>query len=303
MDLRKLAEEFASGQKTANTKEDVNLPGASAVAATLRKIFSLMFPGCHGFRAVQCGDCVEDIERQLSVIAKEIGEEIEQVLLYKRVEEAKLKGETIEEGIGHCTVCAAGVAEAFMKKLPEIRKTLQEDISAAYDGDPAAMSKIEVAMAYPGLFAITVHRVAHVLYSLNVPLLPRVMSEYAHSKTGIDIHPGASIGARFFIDHGTGVVIGETCVIGRNVKIYQGVTLGALSFPKDEKTGILVKGIKRHPNVEDNVVIYAGATILGGDTVIGHDSEIGGNVWLMQSIPPFSRVYNKPPAPTIRQRQ
>ena len=303
MDLRKLAEEFASGQKTANTKEDVNLPGASAVAATLRKIFSLMFPGCHGFRAVQCGDCVEDIERQLSVIAKEIGEEIEQVLLYKRVEEAKLKGETIEEGIGHCTVCAAGVAEAFMKKLPEIRKTLQEDISAAYDGDPAAMSKIEVAMAYPGLFAITVHRVAHVLYSLNVPLLPRVMSEYAHSKTGIDIHPGASIGARFFIDHGTGVVIGETCVIGRTVKIYQGVTLGALSFPKDEKTGILVKGIKRHPNVEDNVVIYAGATILGGDTVIGHDSEIGGNVWLMQSIPPFSRVYNKPPAPTIRQRQ
>ena len=303
MDLRKLAEEFASGQKTANTKEDVNLPGASAVAATLRKIFSLMFPGCHGFRAVQCGDCVEDIERQLSVIAKEIGEEIEQVLLYKRVEEAKLKGETIEDGIGHCTVCAAGVAEAFMKKLPEIRKTLQEDISAAYDGDPAAMSKIEVAMAYPGLFAITVHRVAHVLYSLNVPLLPRVMSEYAHSKTGIDIHPGASIGARFFIDHGTGVVIGETCVIGRNVKIYQGVTLGALSFPKDEKTGILVKGIKRHPNVEDNVVIYAGATILGGDTVIGHDSEIGGNVWLMQSIPPFSRVYNKPPAPTIRQRQ
>jgi serine O-acetyltransferase len=303
MNLRKLAEEFASGQKTANTKEDVNLPGASAVAATLRKIFSLMFPGCHGFRAVQCGDCVEDIERQLSVIAKEIGEEIEQVLLYKRVEEAKLKGETIEEGIGHCTVCAAGVAEAFMKKLPEIRKTLQEDISAAYDGDPAAMSKIEVAMAYPGLFAITVHRVAHVLYSLNVPLLPRVMSEYAHSKTGIDIHPGASIGERFFIDHGTGVVIGETCVIGRNVKIYQGVTLGALSFPKDEKTGILVKGIKRHPNVEDNVVIYAGATILGGDTVIGHDSEIGGNVWLMQSIPPFSRVYNKPPAPTIRQRQ
>ena len=303
MDLRKLAEEFASGQKTANTKEDVNLPGASAVAATLRKIFSLMFPGCHGFRAVQCGDCVEDIERQLSVIAKEIGEEIEQVLLYKRVEEAKLKGETIEDGIGHCTVCAAGVAEAFMKKLPEIRKTLQEDISAAYDGDPAAMSKIEVAMAYPGLFAITVHRVAHVLYSLNVPLLPRVMSEYAHSKTGIDIHPGASIGERFFIDHGTGVVIGETCVIGRNVKIYQGVTLGALSFPKDEKTGILVKGIKRHPNVEDNVVIYAGATILGGDTVIGHDSEIGGNVWLMQSIPPFSRVYNKPPAPTIRQRQ
>lgn len=303
MDLRKLAEEFASGQKTANTKKDVNLPGASAVAVTLRRIFALMFPGCHGFRAVQCGDCVEDIEKQLSVIAKEIGEQIEQVLLYKRVEDAKLKGEVLDESTGHCTACAAGVTDAFMKKLPEIRNILQEDISAAYDGDPAAMSKIEVAMAYPGLFAITVHRVAHELYRLKVPLLPRVMSEYAHSKTGIDIHPGASIGERFFIDHGTGVVIGETCVIGKNVKIYQGVTLGALSFPKDEKTGALVKGIKRHPNVEDNVVIYAGATILGGDTVIGHDSEIGGNVWLMQSIPPYSRVYNKPPAPTIRQRQ
>lgn len=303
MDLRKLAEEFASGQKTANTKKDVNLPGASAVAVTLRRIFALMFPGCHGFRAVQCGDCVEDIEKQLSVIAKEIGEQIEQVLLYKRVEDAKLKGEVLDENTGHCTACAAGVTDAFMKKLPEIRNILQEDISAAYDGDPAAMSKIEVAMAYPGLFAITVHRVAHELYRLKVPLLPRVMSEYAHSKTGIDIHPGASIGERFFIDHGTGVVIGETCVIGKNVKIYQGVTLGALSFPKDEKTGALVKGIKRHPNVEDNVVIYAGATILGGDTVIGHDSEIGGNVWLMQSIPPYSRVYNKPPAPTIRQRQ
>lgn len=303
MDLRKLAEEFASGQKTANTKKDVNLPGASAVAVTLRRIFALMFPGCHGFRAVRCGDCVEDIEKQLSVIAKEIGEQIEQVLLYKRVEDAKLKGETLDESAGHCTACAAGVTDAFMKKLPEIRRILQEDISAAYDGDPAAMSKIEVAMAYPGLFAITVHRVAHELYRLKVPLLPRVMSEYAHSKTGIDIHPGASIGEHFFIDHGTGVVVGETCVIGRNVKIYQGVTLGALSFPKDEKTGALVKGIKRHPNVEDNVVIYAGATILGGDTVIGHDSEIGGNVWLMQSIPPYSRVYNKPPAPTIRQRQ
>jgi serine O-acetyltransferase len=141
---------------------------------------------------------------------------------------------------------------------------------------------------------------AHELYRLGVPILPRIMSEFAHSQTGIDIHPGATIGERFFIDHGTGVVIGETTVIGRNVKIYQGVTLGALSFDKDPVTGALVKGVKRHPNVEDNVVIYAGATILGGTTTIGHDSEVGGNVWLKDSIPPFSRVYNKPPAPTIR---
>ena len=158
-------------------------------------------------------------------------------------------------------------------------------------------------MAYPGLYAVTIHRLAHELYKLKVPIIPRIMSELAHSKTGIDIHPGATIGERFFIDHGTGVVVGETTVIGRNVKLYQGVTLGAKSFQKDPETGALVKGIKRHPNVEDNVVIYAGATILGGDTTIGHDSEIGGSVWLIESVPPNSRVYNKPPAPEIREKR
>ena len=147
---------------------------------------------------------------------------------------------------------------------------------------------------------MTIHRLAHVLYELNVPIIPRIMSELAHSKTGIDIHPGAKIGERFFIDHGTGVVIGETCVIGRNVKLYQGVTLGAKSFDKDPVTGALIKGIKRHPNVEDDVVIYAGATILGGDTTIGRGSEIGGSVWLISSVPPNSRVYNRPPAPVIK---
>ena len=155
-------------------------------------------------------------------------------------------------------------------------------------------------MAYPGLYAVTIHRMAHELYRLKVPIIPRIMSEIAHSKTGIDIHPGATIGERFFIDHGTGVVVGETCTIGRNVKLYQGVTLGALSFDKDPVTGALVKGVKRHPDVEDDVVIYAGATILGGKTVIGRGSEIGGNVWLKDSVPPNSRVYNRPPAPTIR---
>ena len=192
------------------------------------------------------------------------------------------------------------IVESFLSRLPEVRRVLETDVQAAYEGDPAATSRMEVLVAYPGLYAVTVHRLAHELYRLKVPIIPRVMSELAHSKTGIDIHPGATIGEGFFIDHGTGVVIGETTVIGRNVKLYQGVTLGALSFPKDEKTGMLMKGHKRHPNVEDNVVIYAGATILGGDTVIGHDSEIGGNVWLMESIPPNSRVYNKPPAPEIR---
>ena len=198
---------------------------------------------------------------------------------------------------------AVNAVDAFIARLPAVRKVLETDVQAAYEGDPAATSRMEVVMAYPGMYAVTVHRLAHELYLLKVPILPRVMTEIAHSRTGIDIHPGATIGEGFFIDHGTGVVIGETTVIGRNVKLYQGVTLGALSFPKDEKTGMLMKGHKRHPNVEDNVVIYAGATILGGDTVIGHDSEIGGNVWLMESIPPHSRVYNKPPAPEIREKR
>ena len=194
---------------------------------------------------------------------------------------------------------AKEIVAAFIARLGEVRRLVATDIDAAYDGDPAATSRMEIVMSYPGLYATTIHRIAHELYLLKVPVIPRVMSELAHSKTGIDIHPGATIGESFFIDHGTGVVIGETTVIGRNVRLYQGVTLGGLSFEKDG-SGALVKGLKRHPNIEDNVVIYANATILGGDTIIGHDSEIGGNVWLKDSIPPFSRVYNKPPAPVIK---
>ena len=194
---------------------------------------------------------------------------------------------------------AKEIVDEFLAALPEVRRLVETDVQAAYDGDPAATSRMEVIMAYPGLYAVTIHRLAHVLYKLKVPIIPRVMSELAHSKTGIDIHPGATIGERFFIDHGTGVVIGETTVIGRNVRLYQGVTLGGLSFDKDAN-GALVKGLKRHPNIEDNVVIYANATILGGDTTIGHDSEIGGNVWIKESVPPNSRVYNKPPAPVIK---
>ena len=200
-------------------------------------------------------------------------------------------------------VDAQALVEKFLSSIPEVKRLVESDVQAAYEGDPAAMSTMEVVMSYPGVYAVTVHRLAHELYRLKVPIIPRVMSELAHSKTGIDIHPGATIGERFFIDHGTGVVIGETCVIGRNVKLYQGVTLGALSFDKDPVTGALVKGVKRHPNVEDNVVIYAGATILGGETVIGHDSEIGGNVWIKSSVPPNSRVYNQPPAPVIKTRR
>lgn len=181
------------------------------------------------------------------------------------------------------------VADALFAKLPAIRETLETDIQAGYEGDPAATCSEEVMLAYPAFEAISIFRIAHELYLLKVPMLPRMMTEYAHSLTGIDIHPGATIGPYFFIDHGTGVVIGETTVIGEHVKLYQGVTLGAKSFAV-QADGTLVKGNKRHPNIGSNVVIYAGATILGGDTYIGDNCVIGGNVWLTHSVEPGKRV-------------
>ena len=181
------------------------------------------------------------------------------------------------------------VADALFAKLPAIRETLETDIQAGYEGDPAATCPDEVMLAYPAFEAISIFRIAHELYLLKVPMLPRMMTEYAHSLTGIDIHPGATIGPYFFIDHGTGVVIGETTVIGEHVKLYQGVTLGAKSFAV-QADGTLVKGNKRHPNIGSNVVIYAGATILGGDTYIGDHCVIGGNVWLTHSVEPGKRV-------------
>ena len=179
-------------------------------------------------------------------------------------------------------------AKEFFEKIPQIYDILKTDIQAILAGDPAAKSEFEVVRAYPGFYAISFYRFAHELYMLDIPLLPRILTEYAHSKTGIDIHPGAQIDAHFFIDHGTGVVIGETSIIGKHVKLYQGVTLGALSVDKS------MVNTKRHPTVEDNVVIYSGATILGGDTVIGKQSIIGGNVWLTKSVPAYSMVYHKP---------
>lgn len=186
---------------------------------------------------------------------------------------------------------AACAVDIFFHALPDIMRALCKDIDAAYLGDPAAKNHLEIMLAYPAFEAISIYRLAHGLLEAGVPLLPRIMTEYAHQRTGIDIHPGATIGERFFIDHGTGVVIGETCTIGRNVKLYQGVTLGAKSFELDD-AGNPVKGVKRHPDIGDRVVIYAGATILGGDTHIGSDSIIGGNVWLTHSVPPGSKVYN-----------
>lgn len=193
----------------------------------------------------------------------------------------------------HCEELGTELAARFMGRLPDLRIILATDVRAAYEGDPAAKGFDEIIFSYPGLFAVTVHRMAHELYELEVPFIPRIMSEYAHSLTGIDIHPGARIGEGFFIDHGTGVVIGETTVIGRGVRIYQGVTLGALSLPRG--AGELLRNRKRHPTIQDEVIIYAGATILGGETTIGAGSVIGGNVWITESVPPGTRVFLKKP--------
>ncbi len=188
---------------------------------------------------------------------------------------------------------AQRAALRLLESIPELRAILAEDAQAALDGDPAATNLEEILFCYPGVAAVTVFRIAHVLHRLAIPLIPRMMTEYAHAKTGIDLHPGATIGRRFFIDHGTGVVIGETTEIGENVKIYQGVTLGAISFARDEATGELVRGTKRHPTIEDDVVIYANATILGGKTVIGHHSVVGSSAWITRSVPPHTVVTSK----------
>ncbi len=193
----------------------------------------------------------------------------------------------------HCEDQGQEAAMRFMGELPQIRAILATDVRAAYEGDPAARSYDEVIFSYPGLFAINVYRLAHLLHSQGITLIPRIMTEYAHGRTGIDIHPGAQIGESFFIDHGTGVVVGETTVIGNRVRLYQGVTLGALSLPRGAVHQFRSK--KRHPTIEDDVIIYSGATILGGETVIGARSVIGGNVWLTESVPPDTKVFIEKP--------
>jgi len=206
--------------------------------------------------------------------------------------------EGLVSGVVPVGVDAERVALEFAAQLPGIRALLAEDVEAAFEGDPAAKSFAEIVVSYPSIRAIAVYRIAHALYGLGVPILPRMMTEKAHDRTGIDIHPGARIGRRFFIDHGTGVVIGETTEIGDNVRLYQGVTLGA----KSPRHGMSLRGVKRHPTIEDDVTIYAGATILGGDVMVGRGSVIGGNVFLLESVPEESRVVGEPPSYLVRQR-
>jgi len=273
----------------------MSLTGQHAVLEVLHNLVSVLFPGCHEAAKAPPGGLNSYLAGKLRRAAAALKLQIKHAFEYQCTVDHK-------KSCKACTDCSDRAQKAtagLLQALPEIRKVLQQDIVAAYEGDPAARSAMEVVISYPGFYAVAVHRIAHELYRNNTPLIPRIMSEYAHSRTGIDIHPGAKIGPGFFIDHGTGVVIGETCIIGRNVKLYQGVTLGALSFEKD-RSGRLIKGIKRHPDVGDNVVIYAGATILGGETMIGSGSVIGGNVWLTHSVPPNSKVYNQQPKPLIR---
>ena len=257
----------------------ISLAGKEKVKNILFLLRSAIFPGVYEKCSISKVNVDMLIGNNIREAAIELRDVIERVFSYK-----------CNKDCGNCDVDPDALIISFLEKLPEIRRVLQTDIHAAYVGDPAATSFEEILLSYPSLEMLSIHRITHELYKLGIPLIPRMMSEYGHRITGIDIHPGASIGEHFFMDHGTGIVIGETTEIGKNVKMYQGVTLGAKSFELDDH-GNPIKGIKRHPKIEDNVIIYSHATILGGDTVIGHDSVIGASVWLMKSVPPHSTIY------------
>jgi serine O-acetyltransferase len=262
--------------------EGRDLPSKKVVIEVLEDLFTVLFPGYLGDSEITKANIKYHLGIKLTSVYTRLTDEVEKSLKY------------ICRKISECPqdVCqkrANVVVRELLEKLPEIRSELSGDIQAAYNGDPAAVSNEEVLLSYPCVLAIATYRIAHQLYLSGVPLIPRIMSEHMHSVTGIDIHPGAKIGKNFFIDHGTGVVIGETAEIGDNVKLYQGVTLGALSFPKDEK-GNIIKGRKRHPTVGNNVVIYSGATLLGAETVIGDNVVIGGNVWLTGPVASGTKI-------------
>jgi serine O-acetyltransferase len=266
--------------ETRNIRESP-LPSKSTVIEILEGLREILFPGYYSAERL----CPENAQYF-------VGSKVDDLFIKLSAEISKsIKHECKENGhvCIECSDRAEKCATDFFGSIPRLRDLLAEDVHAAYDGDPAAKSLDEIIFSYPGMLAITTYRIAHELHIQGIPLIPRIMTEYAHGATGIDIHPGAIIGRSFFIDHGTGVVIGETTEIGDRVRIYQGVTLGALSVPKDSD-GTSMRGRKRHPTIEDDVTIYAGATILGGDTVIGKGSIIGGNVWLVEPVPPGTRV-------------
>lgn len=271
------------------------LPNYEVIIAALDDLKEIIFPGYRRREGLHIGNVTYHVGDLIDGLHDRLTTQIARALRH----DDRLRGE--DNCLEETDYEAKGqaMAIAFLEKLPDIRKLVATDAQAAYDGDPACRSIDEVVFCYPGLEAIAVQRIAHCMLKLGVPFIPRMMSEWAHKQTGIDIHPGATIGPYFFIDHGTGVVIGETCELGSHVKLYQGVTLGALSFATDED-GNLVRGHKRHPTLEDRVVIYANATVLGGRTVVGHDSVIGSSVWLTHSVEPRTTVVMEKPKLRIR---
>ena len=282
------------GDSGINFIDAANLPVRDKIVGILELLMELLFPGYTGKRTVtklSVNYVVVDI---ICHAYTELCEQIERAYKYKcRMENCDSGG---------CRALAEDATHHLLIQLPKIRVLLKGDVRAAFDGDPAAKSYEEIVISYPCITAIATYRIAHELYLKEVPLIPRIMTEWAHSKTGIDIHPGARIGRNFFIDHGTGVVIGETTVIGNYVKIYQGATLGALSFPKDER-GRVIKGLQRHPTIEDDVTIYANATILGGDTVIGKGVQVNGNTFVTSSVTAESTVGHELPKLRVRARR
>jgi serine O-acetyltransferase len=272
------------------------LPNFDAVVSIIEDLKEIIYPGYRRREGLHLGNVTYHVGDLVDALHDKLTAQIARAMRHEAERTNTVDDETDYEAKGQAT------AIHFLEQIPELRKVLALDVQAAYDGDPAAKGLDEIIFSYPGLEAVTVHRLAHLLYQYQVPLVPRMMTEWAHSKTGIDIHPGAKIGHHFFIDHGTGVVVGETTEIGDHVKLYQGVTLGALSFPTDD-SGQLIRGQKRHPTIEDRVVIYSNVSILGGHTVIGHDSVIGANVQLTQSVEPYTTVVVEKPKLRMRGQQ
>ena len=264
-----------------NRSNAENFPNRQNVVAVLSEIQSLVLPGFKIAEDINPDNIRYITGQKVNNIIASLTKEIQKALIYTI---AQNNGDVKNIEDSHCFKLAEKASFALLEEIPELRRKVQLDTQAAFMGDPAAKSNEEVILSYPGLEAIVVYRIAHFLYENGIPIIPRIMTEHVHGKTGIDIHPGAKIGESFFIDHGTGVVIGETCVIGNNVKIYQGVTLGALSVKKN------LQNKKRHPTIEDDVTIYANATILGGETTIGHNSTIGGNTWITSSVKANSTI-------------
>jgi serine O-acetyltransferase len=266
------------------------LPSRDVIHDILADLKDILFPGYGRRQNLHIGNVEYHVGDLIDGLHDKLTQQIARALRHELCDEAP--DVDFEAMAQHRAV-------ALLLKLTDLRAVLEQDVRAAYQGDPAAKSLHEIVFCYPGLEAITIYRIAHELQQLGVPLIPRIMTEMAHAKTGIDIHPGARIGPGFFIDHGTGVVLGETCDLGNNVKLYQGVTLGALSFPRDS-AGNIIRGKKRHPTLENDVVVYANATILGGDTVVGHHTVVGSNVWLTHSVEPYTSVLMEKPSLRIR---